>query len=358
MHLKLVTSMLFFKGGTKTHCLLRKVQAIGIGLFGLLRINKGSTEHLKASMSYLAKSIVCRGRPVNLTIEPTNICNCRCEVCETGSGKLGRKRKILSFEEFKAIMNQVAGYTNTLMFYFMGEPFLNKESYQMIKYAKELGIPWVTSCTNCDLVEPEKLVNCGIDEINFQIGGATQESHSRYRQGSCLEKVKENIKETVRLKNDSFRKLRITVEFIIMKHNENEVELVRKMATELGVDDFSVISPCVRNLEQGKQFLPVDKSYWIYCEESFSKGVLKPRITPKNECPWIYYAATIMADGSVVPCCRDAQGDFVMGNIFDESFSDIWNNNKFQQFRHAILHNQQSLSICRLCSSYGASRLK
>jgi MoaA/NifB/PqqE/SkfB family radical SAM enzyme len=57
------------------------------------------------------------------------------------------------------------------MFYFMGEPFLNKQAYEMIRYAKETGIPFITTCTNGDPVQPEKLIEYGLDEVNFQIGG-------------------------------------------------------------------------------------------------------------------------------------------------------------------------------------------
>ena len=43
----------------------------------------------------------------------------------------------------------------------------------MIRYAKDCGIPFVNSCTNGDAVNPEKLIESGIDEISFQIDQRT-----------------------------------------------------------------------------------------------------------------------------------------------------------------------------------------
>ena len=53
-------------------------------------------------------------------------------------------------------IDEVAPYTSTLLFYFMGEPFLNKNAYEMIRYARENGI-FVETCTNGDFVDAEEL---------------------------------------------------------------------------------------------------------------------------------------------------------------------------------------------------------
>jgi MoaA/NifB/PqqE/SkfB family radical SAM enzyme len=216
---------------------------------------RGAKDHMLSTVSMLRQSPKVLGRPVNVTIEPTNICNLKCPVCETGAGILGRPDANMSLDEFKIIADKIAAHTNTLMFYFMGEPFLNKQSYDMIAYGKSLGIPFITTCTNGDAVNPRKLVESGLDEVSFQIGGMTQETHQTYRINSNLARILENLRETIRIKRELNSPLRIAVGFILMKHNEHQVEAFRQMIREIGADEANIIDACVRDMEQGRQYL-------------------------------------------------------------------------------------------------------
>lgn len=301
----------------------------------------------------LGKSL---GRPMLLTLEPTNTCNLKCPACETGSGKLNREPRIMNLEEFKYILDQFDKSLKALFLYFMGEPFLNKYTYKMIKYAADREI-YVSVCTNGEFIDPEELVKSGIAEVQFQIGGVTQETHNVYRKVGDLKKTLENLKATVQerqkyLKDLGEKKypLKIILGFILMKHNENQVQEFIKIAKGIGVDEHQVISPCVRSIEQARDFLPDDKKYWIYDEEAFKEGKLKAKESANNYCEWIYSTVTVYSNGDVVPCCRDTSGDFVMGNLFQQTLKEIWNGERFQSFRNAL--HRKPISICRLCSGY------
>jgi len=302
------------------------IYTIILGLRGFLKKKRGSINYLKNTFSYIRRSAYITGRPINITIEPSNRCNCQCPICETGAGILGRPNQNMKLEDFRTVIDKISKHTNTLMFYFMGEPFFNKDSYKMIRYAKDQGIPFITTCTNGDLVDPVKLVECGIDEVSFQIGGITQESHEKYRKGSNLERVMFNLRETVRLRNEMNIDLHIVSGFILMKHNEHEVDEFKLTMKNLGIDEAIIIDPCVRTIEQGRDMLPSDKSHWIYDPNAFEEGKLVPKTLSNNECPWIYYSMTILVNGDVVPCCRDPHGNYIMGNIISQDLDEIWNN--------------------------------
>jgi radical SAM protein with 4Fe4S-binding SPASM domain len=319
---------------------------------------QGWQEHMKSTWSRLRRDVVIKGRPMNITIEPTNICNLLCPICETGAGILNRDEGHMTLKQFKSIIDKVGVYANTLMFYFMGEPFLNKESYEMIRYAKDVGIPFITTCTNGDPVNPEKLIECGLDEVNFQIGGMTQETHEIYRVNSNIDRVLAGLKETIHLKQVHNSKIRIIAGFIVMKHNEHEVEEFKLRMSELGVDGVSIVNPCVRNISQGKKFLPEDKKYWDYNIEEFKNGNLKPNFQPKNKCDWIYYSLSIHVNGDVVPCCRDPKGEMVMGNLLNQELDEVWNGKSYVAFRETLLKNQSELELCRLCSSCPTSQIQ
>lgn len=329
----------------------------GLGLLGLMRGRRGSLDHLKSTFALARRSTRIQGRPMNITVEPTSACNLECPVCETGDGTLGRATGHMSLEQFKLVIDKIGPHTNTLMFYFMGEPFLNKHAYDMIRYAKDAGIPFIDTCTNGDFVDPERIVASGLDRVSFQIGGMTQETHEVYRVRGRLDRTLHNMRETLRLRDARRSTLRVESGFILMKHNEHEVTEFRRMMQELRVDRAVVIDPCVRSIEQGHQFLPTDRAHWIYDEQAFAQGVLRPKILPDNVCPWIYYSMAIHVNGNVVPCCRDPRGVEVMGNIFTESLDQIWNGERYRDLRARIARDQGAVEICRLCSAYPVSKI-
>lgn len=322
---------------------------------------KGYKQYLLSLISerfHLGRSL---GRPVSITIEPTNICNLRCPICETGSGKLKRKQGKMTYEDFVKIMDKIGPSANCLLFYYMGEPFLNKDAYRMIRYAREMGL-YVTTCTNGDLIDPNALYESGINHISFQIGGITQKTHEVYRVNSNLSKIFKNIESYLDLiqrygKRDGEHEVELGL--IVMKQNESEIDNFLKLGKELGVM-ATLINPCVRSLEQANNFLPECETYWLYNKEVFKErgDFVVKRYFPWNSCPWIYYNITIQVDGNVVPCCRDAQGDYVLGNLLTESLEDVWNGKRFREWRFRLRRVGDPHPLCRLCPGYGPPDLK
>jgi len=293
-----------------------------------------------------------QGHPVLLCIEPTNCCNLKCPICETGADVLGREKKMMNLRDFKYILDQFDENLTHMFFYFMGEPFLNREGYEMVRYAVNRGI-WVSTCVNAGFIDPQKLVDSGISEVNFQIAGMTQEVHEIYRVNSKLKDVFTALEETIRLKNKSDSKnkdMKIIVGYILMKHNEHQVEDFKDYCKKIGVDDYNIIGTTARTAEQFKKYMPTDKDYHRFIsEEAYEKNKLVPRHRPDNYCGWIYSSTTIMVNGDVVPCCYDPTGKYVLGNVFHENFYDIWNNEKYQYIRKQVANDSNNFDLCQLC---------
>lgn len=347
------------KQNYELYIFLRNIVGFKRGFISLFQGKKGSLEHIKSTYSLLKNNKKILGKPINITIEPTNVCNAKCPVCETGANILGRKKAFLSFDDFKIIIDKIHLHTNTLMYYFMGEPFLNKEWVKQVRYAKDKGISFISTCTNGDVKGiPQGIIESGIDYVSFQMGGTTQETHEIYRVNTNLENIRNNLLETIKLKRESNSNVHLEAGLILMKHNEHQVDEFIEWCKSIEVDSFNIIDPCVRTIEQGNQYLPTNKDNWIYDPTKFEEGRLQRRIIPKNDCPWIYYSMTIMANGDVSPCCHDACGKETMGNIIEQELEDVWNGKKYQAFRNRIHTNQKNIDICRLCSGYGISEIK
>ena len=327
----------------------------------IYRRPRGYRNFILSAISQMAGSEKGYGSPVSITIEPTNICNLRCPVCETGANILGRRPQMMTYGDFVTIIDKVGPGANHVIFYYMGEPFLNKEAYRMIRYARDMGL-YVLSCTNGEVIDPVSLYESGINQISFQIGGIRQETHRTYRVNGNLSRTMDNLSaylEIIRSRGRKPGENLAELGFIVMRHNEGEIETFLRMAERLGVDRKSVIEPCVRTPQQGVDFLPRSDTFWIYEREKFEQeGCLYPnKKFPKNSCPWLYYSITIQVDGNVVPCCRDPHGRQIVGNLLEQPLEEVWNGPKIRAFRRAVFNHQAGVDTCRLCPGEGLPAL-
>lgn len=319
----------------------------------LLKFPRGISQFFLGTFSFLLRSDFILGMPVNATIELTNICDQCCPVCETGSGTLKRKKGSMNFVDYKKIIDKIARYTNTVLLYYMGEPFLNKEIYEIISYTRNKGI-FTKICTNGQNIDPVRVIDSGLDEIQFQIGGVRQETHSIYRCGSNLAAILNNVRSLVaekrsRIRSGTMVSTKIYLGLIIMKHNEQELEEFRRLSDDLGVDGSRIEAPCVRSIEQGNLFLPRNNDYLIYDPKLYGEGLLVHKKYRPNFCRWMYYSITVTWQGDVIPCCRDVEGIYTVGNLLTDDLGKIWNGKKFREFRKVLLGSREPMPMCLLC---------
>ena len=60
----------------------------------------------------------------------------------------------------------------------------------------------------------------------------------------------------------------------------------------------------------------------------------------------------VNVDGAVTPCCylRPDMGEqFVMGNVFDTPFVEIWRGPRYRAFRAAMLDGRAGMPVCDRC---------
>ena len=285
------------------------------------------------------------GYPLTLMLEPNNFCNLKCPLCPTGQGLIKRKKESLSFEKAKIILDQLGNEIVHLRLWNWGEPLLVKDIFKIIKYAKKYKI-FVNTSTNAFFLTKKiakKIVDSELDELIISLDGASERTYKKYRKKGSFKKVLEAIKE-IKQQKKLQKKLypKIKLQFIIMKHNEHEIEKIIEIAKKIGVDVLFFKSIGIMDVdvkEDVKKYLPTKKEF---IRKSFEKI--------ENKCDYLWEEATINVDGSVVPCCRDPNNKYVFGNIFKQDFKKIWNNQKYKEFRKKLLKNKKSIDICKFCS--------
>ena len=134
-----------------------------------------------------------------------------------------------------------------------------------------------------------------------------------------------------------------------MKHNEHEINKIKFLAKKIGIDELVFKTVGIMDYfskKDIKKYIPTNKKYSRY--EIQEEGV-KSKVKVKNWCDFIWEEIVINWDGTVVPCCFDMNNLFVFGNAFKSPIKEIWNNQKYTNFRKMILKNKKEIPLCKDC---------
>jgi MoaA/NifB/PqqE/SkfB family radical SAM enzyme len=102
-----------------------------------------------------------------------------------------------------------------------------------------------------------KIVSSGLKKLIISADGITQESYEKYRVEGNLEKVKEGILNlALAKKNAKSQYPKIVFQFIIFKHNEQDVNEVKTWAKKLDVNKVKLKTAQAYNPETGSELLP------------------------------------------------------------------------------------------------------
>jgi radical SAM protein with 4Fe4S-binding SPASM domain len=274
------------------------------------------------------KRVQLKSLPVNIMIEPCNICNLKCLGCITGTKhEESIEPQMLNLEQFKKIFDQCKEYVFNISLYNWGEPFLNKDIFSIVDYATSNKCA-VTVHSNFNIFDEsmaEKAILSRLTHIYLAIDGATQETYGKYRKGGDLSRVFKNIEMLVHKKkeNRSIFPL-LTWRYLIFPHNFHEIELARRKSKQLNIDAFEV---SYANLDNIATF-GVEKRYDL---------ITGNIVTHNNKfCNSLWDTVIIYPDGSVIPCCQSFRKKDIFGNLNGSSIREVWNNKEFVTVRKII----------------------
>jgi len=288
------------------------------------------------------------GLPTVLQVEPTNRCNLRCVGCPVTIG-LDRPLGGMASQMFRKVVDELRNSLLLMIFWDWGEPFLNPQAYDMIKYAHDAGIKVVSSTNGHPFGRGDharRVVESGLDVLVFSVDGTTQASYESFRVLGNLEVVLEGIRRVVaeRKRQNSQTPL-INMRFIVMKQNEHEVPYLRTLAKELGVDALTLRK--YRDWFNDSELQPSDTTYQLP-NEIQKHG----RRLEENPCKHLWNNPSIHWDGSIVSCFVDYKGDQVLGEMKQQSFKEIWTGEAYRKLRHTFRTDWQNHPLCGTCN-YG-----
>jgi radical SAM protein with 4Fe4S-binding SPASM domain len=303
--------------------------------------------YLSYSISLVLKKAIYWGSPPIVMIEPTNICNLRCPLCPTGNNTLKRTKGYMSFDVFKKIIDEIHSTAFMIVLWNQGEPYLNQDFSKMVKYASDHDLFTLVSTNGNIDYDAEEIINSGLDSMIISLDGTTQETYNKYRVNGNLQRIIDNVKELVAARkrlNKTNPLLRW--QFLVMKHNEHEIEEIKKMASELEVDNLELKSLQIYSKDDIKNFLPENPKYRRY---KVTGDNFELKFGIKNRCRRIWTNAVVNWNGDVAICCFDKDGEFKIGNVQDENLDQLWKSSAIMKIRQQILTNRKQIPICRNC---------
>jgi radical SAM protein with 4Fe4S-binding SPASM domain len=253
-----------------------------------------------------------------------------------------------------------------MVLYNWGEPLLHPDTFFFIRRAESSGIRTLLS-SNMNVFSEEtarEMIGSGLHRLIISMDGVTAETYETYRIGGNFEKVKEHIRLLVSTKRRlRAARPRLTLQFLVFRHNEHEAPAVEGMAQELGVDDVEILggflggkghTPYVghpESAELAEKWLSKNPAYRGAFDYFRNDEYLSDQ-----PCYFLWRTVAVNWDGSLTPCCCVYDESTNFGNIMEEPFSRIWNNAKYRSAR-ALFSRRGSppapvRTVCDACKAF------
>ena len=127
---------------------------------------------LEVNYDHFLRKPVVSGKPSIIFVDPNSGCDLGRPEClhslRTDQYPPGR----MNLDLFRTIMHEYGETAISLRLYNYGELFLNPDVYEMVRIAKKKGIGTAISL-NLNACDPQKIVECGLDDLVLLLDGAT-----------------------------------------------------------------------------------------------------------------------------------------------------------------------------------------
>jgi MoaA/NifB/PqqE/SkfB family radical SAM enzyme len=283
------------------------------------------------------QDVIPLSTPYLVFVDPSNMCNLRCQFCPTGNRKLlrkvGRVGKMMEWITYTNIIQQLTEFPKkikTLRLYQNGEPLLNPLFAEMVGYARyKEYFNKIDTTTNGTLLNPyfaADIIRAGLDKIHISVPV------------NWDEKYRMNISE-----------------FHYQSRGSCEVfaKINGDLAGEEGVkrflDAFGPISDEISvehtaNCWPGIKVDGVNETVGIYGQP------IEPDILC---CAYPMYTLSINSNGTVNHCFVGWSENVLLGDTKTERLVDIWNGKRLRDIQIAMLKGERhTLPDCGVCEHH------
>ncbi len=265
---------------------------------------------LNTNRLYHRRKVILDNRPTVYAVETTNHCNLDCVMCPRPLMK--RQKGFMDVALFEKIVKEAEDFTSIVWLHLFGEPLLHPELDRIIECCHAHGLQAGLS-TNCMLLNEDisrKLLESGLDQMIMSLDGATEQTYKKLRKNGDFEQSVGNAMRFLDLKaQGGFKKPVVSVQVIRMKETDEELDAYRRQWQGRRVHiNIKRLNTWPVELDRiDPNYRPAERKHIVY------------------PCKWLWRYAVVFWDGTVVPCFSDFDGEFVLGNLREQSLEQIWN---------------------------------
>lgn len=287
--------------------------------------------------------------PVVYNIETTNACNMKCEMCPRTT-MMTRKIETLDLETFIKVADQLRPFSkeewtkweafvlkeygipnnamseNHFFLYIIpkviqlhgyGDPLLDKNMPKYVKILHEKGFFSYFSCnpSNIDYEKTVQMFENGLDYIKYSMESVDDIVHKQIRgKASDFTESYNKILKLLELKKEKGCKTTIIITMLDLNRPTQQEEFKQLREAFKGLDVYI--------------YLKSEDQQWYREDYHGTKSV---HWSEMCQHPWM--SMTIKSNGEAAMCMEDFNNEIVLGDVRKESLLDIWNGDKYKQFR-------------------------
>lgn len=278
-------------------------------------------------------------KPLNRAyIEIGNICNLRCSFCP-GTERAPRQMEL---SEFKTVCAALHPYTDHLYFHVMGEPLLHPLLGEFLETAGEYGFR-VCVTTNGVLLKTEGellLKNAAVlHKVSISL-------HSMEGNGKGIDKddyLCSAVEFSKKASNvgiySVFRLWNLDTDSREGKNTAN-----REIETHLHEAFPDEWTPRPNGYRLSRNVFLEYAGIFTWPTESEADEI------EDGYCHGLLDQIAVLADGTVVPCCLDAEGEIPLGNLFFTPLEEILASPRVTAMREGLKRGRFTESLCKKCT--------
>lgn len=265
-------------------------------------------------------------------VEITNRCNLACSFCP----KTRRSARTMSAREFDLVLSRLAGSVQYVYLHVMGEPLLHPELSKLFSLAAARGMKicittngTLLSARADELLQAENLHKVSISLHSFEGNDGADEEEQAYLESvwDFAEKAAgKGVIVALRLWNDGGADAR----------NGEILAFLREKAGDTWEE------------KRSGSFL-LKKHLYLERAGKFDWPDLTAQERGTQFCYGLRDQIGVLADGTVVPCCLDHEGDIPLGNLFTQPLSDILSSPRARELREGFSRRAPTEELCRRC---------
>lgn len=332
-----------------------------------------------------SRSVLAQELPHQLYLEVTNRCNSLCASCPLTYDHFLRfePKHHLGWAQFRAVLDQLPTIDRAVL-HGIGEPLLNPDLPRFIAHLKGRGaaVLFNTNALLLDQARGDALAEAGLDELRVSLDAVTPELYHQLRGIDRLPQILANLRAFM-ARHGGLERPRVSLWFTGMQANLEQLPAFVRLGAAMGVPEVYlqrlVFFGGGERIAEGTTMVPEQSLFGtleqrqadliaecealagelglVFCASGATtpgESVAVGGAHPWQGCfrPWALIYVT--ANGNLLPCCIApfAAPDYatiMLGNLFERPLDKLWNGQRYQALRGAVLSNDPGAWPCRNC---------